>query len=589
VANPTVDALNDLSIFGPRQAGAYREHAGAIKEALGPDIETQARSYVQTWAKANVPGVLILTGNAGTGKTALVECYCEEAGAEAPATDELFEALSGRFVVKDLSGVTEAERRKIFQKLVAIRDGEKAQLFLCANEGVLRDTAEGADDEVFQDQLNRALEAGAHLSGESNGVSVINMNRQRWTSAELWDRLLDYLVRDDIWTACEGCQDQAGCPISANAAALRREIPREAMRRLIQLGSGTAVGTLRELLSIISYAVTGGIDCQEVAERSTARPFTADSAYFNLAVGSGLDRERIERSTLLQAVRTAGLGLTADVQIDGWLRDPAPATTEIRQLAEPPTPDPHALVETSLGAMTFGQLGETVSVSDDDARVEACLKDFAKGRNALALWRRRVFFEAQPQIGGPRRAFRRLTRWTTFGDLLTLAEALSNAGEPADERQLLITGLNYLSAGFHSYDGSLVVPEAGSLAARNPGAFYPPSPSLVHTQVRVESVSLALEDGEELKGALDTDNVRVVVTADLGSSQQARLLVTPPLYEAVVEAARFRSPVGSDIPEMSELRAFYGDLSSSEVEGGLRIVDPEQKVIRPVTLPTLPK
>src|SRR5436309_2197341 len=107
----TVEALNGLSIFGPHHGGAYREHAAFVREVLGTDVPTKIGGFIADWAADAAPGVVILTGNAGTGKTALAEVYCRAVGAELPAADGLIEAAKGRFVVKDLSGVRRAQDR----------------------------------------------------------------------------------------------------------------------------------------------------------------------------------------------------------------------------------------------------------------------------------------------------------------------------------------------------------------------------------------------------------------------------------------------------------------------------------------------
>lgn len=389
---------------------------------LGPDIETKIRSYVTGWAADGHAGVLILTGNAGTGKTALVEGFCEALKKGRPEYDGLVEVLRERFVVKDLSGIPEHERADVVQLSAEIRHGRSAQLFLCANEGVLRDALSQSPDSELENFLNTALEGGISRTNQPHGVTIVNMNRQRWTSEKMWDRLLDYFVREDLWEECEGCAVAGRCPIQANVSSLRKPGPREAARRLTQFASGASVSTLRELLSIISYAITGGMSCEEVAAQST--PFNASDGYFNLFMGAGLSRERLERSSLMQEMQSAELGSISDVEVDGWLRDSDSAPKEVGGLAQPAEPTPHAVVKTAIGEMTFHEFGEMISISDDSAKVEACLQDYVAGQNVLQLWRRRIFFESQPALGGWRVGLARLTKSTSFGELLEVATSL---------------------------------------------------------------------------------------------------------------------------------------------------------------------
>jgi hypothetical protein len=585
--NRTVDALNLLSIFGPSQSGAYREHSARVREVLGEDVETRAQQYVRAWTEGGAAGTIILTGNAGTGKTALAETYCVCVGGDLPDADALTEVAYGRYVVKDLSGVDAEARLDVLELEAEVRGGHRAaQLLLCANEGVLRDGLERRPDAELEAAVDEALRVGsARIGPPERRTTVINMNRQRWTRSELWNRLLDYLVRDELWQECETCGAAEGCPIRANAQALRRPDPREAARRLVQLASGGSVATLRELLAVLSHAITGGMTCSQIESELRVREFTAESAYSNLIFGSDLTADRIERSPLLLALREAAVGRTADVEVDGWLRDPAAAPAEVRDLALPPEETPHAKLKTRVGVMTFGEFGETITISDDPARVSECLKDFSSGRDFLALWRRRIFFGAQSFVGGRTGAFRRLSGFSFFGELLELAEAIRRGLDHADHRQRIVRGMNFLSSGFHAFSGHLVVPDSASLVARNPGAFRPPSPSLVHSQIPADKLSLTLEDPGGLSELLDTDDVRVGFRAELDGFQ-ARLLLTPRLYQAIREASEFRAPVGADIPEMNELTAFYGELASRAAHRTLTAVDPVKEVIRTITPPS---
>jgi hypothetical protein len=589
--NETVAALNSLSIFGPGQGGAYREHSAAVRAALGPDVPTKLGAYINNWARSETPGVLVLTGNAGTGKTALAEAFCAAVGAVLPVADELVEVSGRRFVVKDLSGVLRSARADVLRLADEIAEQRRdAQLLVCANEGLLREALEDQGGGALSSMLDLALERGAASSSERGSrILVVNMNRQRWTGQEEWTALLDYLTRAELWGECDGCPVKAVCPIRRNADALRDPTVREGGRRLVQLGSGSSVASLRELLALLARSITGGLRCEDVVRRTApgGQPFSAHDAYFNLFLGAELSEEQVERSSLLQAIRETGVGHVADLEVDGWLRDSGPAPIEIRRLANPADATPHGIVFTRIGAMTFHDLGETVTISDDAIRVESCLKDLASGANFLSLWRRLLFFEAHPFIGGRAGAFARLSRFSFFGELLNLAEQLRAGRETAEERQRVIIGLNYLSAGFHAFNGHLVVPDAGSLAARNPGSFRPPFPSLVHSEVSVDHVALRLEDGDELRHLVDTDDVRVVLRVERGGGRVAELVLTPRLYQAIRESSDFRAPVGGDIPEMTELSAFYAELAEGPAATGLHIVDPGRGTIKKVTLPAV--
>lgn len=405
---PVVEKLNKLWIFGPDQAGSYREHFHDLAEVFGDDIETRLRGYLRRWARDGSAGLCILTGNAGTGKTAAAEEFCVASGGvlPAPEVDDLVEVAAGRWVAKDLSGLLPDDQRSAISHARELAAG--AQVLVCANEGVLRDAVTAVGDEALEAVLEAALRSGA---ATEDGVLIVNVNRQRPTAAGLWEDVLDYITRQELWGGCDDCpqNEVSGCPFVANASALRNSEVREGLRHLVQLATGEAVPTLREVLAILAQAITGGRTCSEVKDLARdrgPRDLHAGMAYYALVLGEGLTAEAVERSPLLSGIRRAGLGSQADLEIDKWLRDPTAAPQAVQHLAgSPESPEDRGdldgtrshldRVPTQVGTMTFHRLGETISTSEDADKVEAgltALVDPPPGTPpAISLWRSRVF------------------------------------------------------------------------------------------------------------------------------------------------------------------------------------------------------
>ncbi len=464
---------------------------------------------------------------------------------------------------------------------------------LCANEGILRDAVEslGEADADLGLLLDRALRDGAAGQRES---LIVNVNRQRPTAGRLWDALLDYLTREALWEqGCEDCPlDGGGCPMRANARALRIPQVREGLRSLVRLGSGEAVPTLREVLAILSWALVGDWTCERARKRArdlARSAFTAEDAYYARAMGHGLALETIERSPLLLGMRESGLGDVADLQVDEWLRDTTNAPREVRELAGAPdgladpaqagdplagTRGPHDRVATTVGTMTFHSLGETVATSEDLSRVDAGLDALVNGGGMprQALWRRRVYFEQPGALGGSAAAGARLLATRYLHELLDLAEKTASGGDTTLELTEIVRGLNFLVCGFPSPNEGLIVPDQACLFARDPGSFRPARPSLVQAQIPLEQLELGAPDRGLVLELLDVDFVEVdlMVVGERGHALRLR----PRLYEAVRQAAEFRGPVGQGIAEMSDVRGFYGGLAELPVAEGLRVADP---------------
>jgi hypothetical protein len=606
-----VEALRKLVVFGVDQSGAYREFFDVIAEQLGPGVPTRLQQWLRAWADSHDPGVVVLTGNAGTGKTAAAEEYCAALGVSLPTTDELVD-LGPALVAKDVSGLpTRAERAEAFRTVLAAAGTRQA--LVCANEGVLRDAAEDLAHEaaVLRVAMDDALNVGAASHG---ALTIVNVNRQRLTAEPLWTALLDYLVADELWQGCERCPGAAGgeaaqCPMRANAAALRRSDTRDVLRLLFQAASGEAVLTMRETLAVIAYAICGDASgdagesgmwtCQDVIDRFRdrgANALTAASGYFNLVFGSGLPADARERSPLLNALGSLGAGGVCDLQVDDWLRDAGRADPDVRVLAGAPEPSggdalllgtrsPLDRVRTTAGEMTFARLGEIVSISEDEDRVRSGLAALVAAEPpGQMMWRRRVLLEGSPSLDGPGRAVARLTAMGHAPELVSLAQRVAAGGDVVTDLKTLIKGLNYLVTGSADASEGLVVPEPASLFARNPGSFRRARPCYVHAKVSSDRLSLAVPDSGLVAELLDVDHVEVklVVDGDLLLS----LRIGPRMYQAVREAECFRGPVGQGTAEMTDLRGFYGRLADAlEREPGMQVADPERGALVRIQLP----
>ncbi|WP_273733049.1 ATP-binding protein [Mycolicibacterium septicum] len=592
--SPVVSALGALSVFSAGQAGAYREHFADVAGVLGSDVETKLSRFLSSWARDGKPGLVILTGNAGTGKTAAAEAYCRALGQELPVHDALVEVIDGHRVLKDLSGLPSTASRAdaMADALSRLQD---SQTLICANEGVLRDAFSEIHSEIGNESLDVALRHGAH---SNDGLTIVNVNRQRLTGESLWHDLLDYVTREEIWLGCEGCPfDLGGCPMRSNAEQLRRSDVREQLRTLFRLASGETVPTIRELLAILAWAIVGYASCDYVKKRNRdlgIEAFTATDGYFSRVVGGGMSAAAAERSPLLTAIRRAGLGHVSDLQVDGWLRDANGAPDGVKLIAGFPdggassgpkrsrlagTRSPLDRVQTTQHEMTFYELGEMVSTDEDPTRVEDGLNALFRGDDltnipAQSLWRQRVYFEAAPDLGGPELASRRLLNYGHIHDLFDLATTAAAGGDTILELTELVRGLNFLVTGFASADEGLIVSDPACLFARDPGSFRPASPSLVHAIIPVERLSIEVLDQGLVNELLDVDHIEVNLLVD--KDHRLALRIQPRMYEAIREAAEYRGPVGQGVAEMNDLRGFYGRLAQKvDPSPEMRIADPK--------------
>ena len=238
-------------------------------------------------------------------------------------------------------------------------------------------------------------------------------------------------------------------------------------------------------------------------------------------------------------------------------------------------------VRTKQRVMTFHALGEMVSTDEDLIKVEDGLDALVSGDGmsnapALKLWRQRLFFEAPGQLGGAEAAARRLIEYRHLPGLFALARKAAAGADVIIELTELVQGLNFLVTGFSSPDEGLIVPDPAFLFSRDPGSFRPARPSLVHSLIERDRLTVATPDHGLVEDLLDVDHIDVDLVVDC--DPQLSLRVRPRMYEAIREAAEFQGPVGQGVAEMNDLRGFYGRLAASaEPDGTLRVANPDSR------------
>jgi hypothetical protein len=229
-----------------------------------------------------------------------------------------------------------------------------------------------------------------------------------------------------------------------------------------------------------------------------------------------------------------------------------------------------------------------VSTDEDVTRVEDGLLalvwgDGVSNAPAQELWRQRVYFEASGELGKPREAARRLLSYAHISDLVLLAGKVAALSDTVIELTQLVHGLNFLVTGFSSPNEGLIVPDPACLFARDPGSFRPARPSLVHSQIALERLTLRVPDRGLVEDLLDVDHIEVDLLVD--ETPDLALRITPRMHEAARQAAAFQGPVGQGVAEMNDLRGFYGRLATHTVpDTALRVADPDSNPPALVTI-----
>ena len=306
------------------------------------------RTYVTTALDENlVPDVLdgtfrlvIITGNAGDGKTAFLENLVTEAlsrggrpgSARANGMDI---TLPGGRVLRTNNDGSQDEGDRANDDVLSeffgpFADGAEASgdvRLIAINEGRLVDFL-SIHTEQFS-ALTRTVGYGLAGQQSSGNIVVVNLNQRSLvapagdgTVPAIFDRVVGQLTRERFWAACEGCDLARRCyaPHNARTFAHPSAGPKVIDRlrdlyRLVHLRGQLHI-TLRDLRSAIAFMLTSGRDCAQIhgLYSSGAAEDILAGFYFNSFLGApgGADR-------LLRLLRELDIAAVPDPALDGKL------------------------------------------------------------------------------------------------------------------------------------------------------------------------------------------------------------------------------------------------------------------------------
>ena len=341
----------------------------------GLEHDLAKKTYVKTkldreLASAVLSGELklvILTGNAGDGKTAFIQTLeheAEDKGAKFQSRDEVgsqFE-LNG-FNFKTLyDGSIELESQSNSEMLTEfftelkgdVEPNTNACLVVAMNEGKLTDFFTHSED--FGWLGPRILD---HLIADSelpDQIAIVNLNLRSIVDAyfhqtnSLFDLILDRYVASEFWEPCESCPAKHRCPVLFNVNTFRfrstsgqsdkeksttqkrNEAAHAARSRLKSIFQMLHFRkrihvTVRDLRSILAYTLFGKKDCPEIIGAVEDGDAEFQDAFYYNAVFDENEKDRI-----IELVKQFDIGKASSPMTDARLSFMRPNSQEFRNL-----------------------------------------------------------------------------------------------------------------------------------------------------------------------------------------------------------------------------------------------------------------
>ena len=336
--NPFIPYLNRYTTASPDHEAAFDEFITQAPPPSGKPLrlETRTEVFLRDLLRRKHPPSVILTGNAGDGKTYLCRRIVETFTGQ-PVTDWADhldwpierDGLTLR-VVKDLSEVSEEKGAELLWELALDQLEEQPQFvfLIAANEGRLRAVLQRERlDELYQ-QVDGQLREGPDLA--SDRLIVLNLNQA--TTSTYVPQALAWLTAPVHWQACGACPARAACPIHFNAERLRDGHVAGRVQRLYQILEHLGLHvTIRDMLIHLAYTLTGGLGCEAVQARSRRLGWEAHRhVYYENVWGQAADEAFRRKAVVIRHLRGLNVGESSIFEIDDFIINGHPNNGEIQ-------------------------------------------------------------------------------------------------------------------------------------------------------------------------------------------------------------------------------------------------------------------
>lgn len=346
VRNPFVDYLTRYTTASPDHEAAFDEFLSQAPPPAGGRLRLDTR--VEAFLKARMlepsPPSVILTGNAGDGKTYL----CRQIGAAfagRPLDD--WDALADRplerngvrlHVVKDLSELGEDQGAVVLKSLAVAEGGEanqnllgilrgiaapligtpnKERYLMAANEGRLRYLL-GSDPALaaLYQQVDHQLREGPAV----DNPQLIVINLTEVTTSSFVPEALGWMTQPAHWDNCEACPIRERCPLHLNALRLRDDQIAGRVQLLYHLLEHLGIHvTVRDMLIHLAYTIAGNLSCDEVQQRAERHEDVSSFAYYENIWGRSDESAFRRRASVVQHLDHLHVGEHSLFEVDDFI------------------------------------------------------------------------------------------------------------------------------------------------------------------------------------------------------------------------------------------------------------------------------
>lgn len=328
--NPFVAYLNRYTTVSSEHEAAFDEFITQAKPPSGETLrlDTKIETFLSVVFARERPTSVILTGNAGDGKTYLCRQIATKLnnGRIPKNWDSETHWILDRpnhklIVIKDLSEMGEINGAKLLKGLAKQYHGEKYIFLVAANEGRLRAVLAKEGLAELENDVGIQLRDGPDINNQH--LVVLNLNQI--TTSSFVPQVLAWLTDSQHWQACTGCPAFNACPIRFNAARLAQEHVAERFKRLYQVLEHLGIHvTIRDMLIHLTYTLTGSLKCAEIISQSQGNKqewteSASNHVYYENVWGEAADEDFQRKAIVVQNLRRLNVGESSVFAIDDFI------------------------------------------------------------------------------------------------------------------------------------------------------------------------------------------------------------------------------------------------------------------------------
>lgn len=289
--NGFVDYLNSINNVGGNSSGSLAETQVKSKYFDLVKVNRKLGCYIADTVKSKNYHAFILTGHAGDGKTSILvqvlkELQYLQSGEGLSQVKEYRDFL----YVKDMSEIAEEQQIEILGQSLRAPENNKSSL-LISNTGPLLNTFlrlaaytreikgsqfEEQDRIELQSKLLSQLDTNSDKEIVVEGHSIYLVNIARIDNVSFSAQIFKKLVAANLWTECDQCTCRDRCPIINNVKKVNAQLTRVSrfvMSLYRYLYENDKRMTIRQMVGQLSYALTGNITCEYIANHYIKEPF----------------------------------------------------------------------------------------------------------------------------------------------------------------------------------------------------------------------------------------------------------------------------------------------------------------------------